>query len=428
MPQQPGVFYDKRAKCWATNSLGEPRHIAKGPNAGKMYRPRSYARHLTHPTKDRRAAEGWLNDQLETTATKLSPANNLTLDQIQEFYLHAVDGDLTPDSLNHRVEQLDRCLGWRGRGWAQTLGQRVAAEVTVDDIETMADALLAEGLSRSYVNDSLLRSLRRLFSWASDVKPGLYAGLPLKENPIAKFKSLVVPRRKLRVVSSNEAALFQKFLYKSALRESGLLRRFGLITAHMIFALRETGARPKELCVAEWSELNVHADGWGTIILPDWKHKTGKKTGRERIVPLPPHVMRRIEWIRALPGRHEKFIFTHKRSQLCREEGTPEAGQPWTWVNHEKKQCGTSQNLQGWFYRHRIAAEAAGLTMPKGFRMYWQRSRFSTHARLKGNAASQIAQTMGTSEKYIEASYSDFDEQNTLSIARLIQGRMNAKP
>ena len=186
----------------------------------------------------------------------------------------------------------------------------------------------------------------------------------------------------------------------------------------LLETLRATGCRPKELCVAEWTEWSVKPDGWGSIVLPPAKWKNGRKTGRVRFIAVPPAQAAGIEWIRAQPGRHLTHIFVHRRGRgrATAEHGPATAGEPW--IKDPRKD--NTKSLQKWFYRLLGSARKDNVPVPDGFRLYWFRSAFATEARRNGVSDALIAHAMGTSTGQLDRSYSDLDDEDAMKAARAI--------
>jgi integrase len=421
VPRAAGVFYDKRAGCWATNALG-PMRTTK---TGRRYRPRSYNRELAHPTKDRRAAEAWLSDELRKSTAEARPSRDPDLHAVIEWYLEAAEKDLAPETYDRRVEQLRRAADWPAPDHPQRLGLKRASAISADDIRPFLEAMLEAGNSESYVRRGLLMALKRVFSWATnEVTPDRLPGLPLASDPLLRKLRGNVPRRAHRDLDPLAVGRFIRWAWRRSCKMTGLNQRFGKIAVILLQALRDTGCRPKEMCVATWSEYRVLPDGWGMITLPTWKHKTGRKTNKERRIALSPSLVRRLEWIRGLEGRHPEHIFTHRRGSGAEDRGAPaEAGEPWTWIDAKGRQIGDSKPLRKWFFRIVKEARAEGVKLPEGFRLYFLRSSYSTEAQRKGIGRAMLAEAMGTSEAMLAAHYTDADESDVLGVARRAKAR-----
>jgi integrase len=286
----------------------------------------------------------------------------------------------------------------------------------------MLKALIDGGASPSYVSKGLLMALKRLTSWAVEVDPGQFDGLPVLVDALRGMKGPEVTRRKTRVQDPATSRRFLWWLWRRAVKAGGINGRFGKITTIMVWALRETGARPKDLCAAEWSEYTVRPDGWGLIVLPPWKQKTGRKTGKERRIAIPPDIAGRIEWIRSLEGRHEAHIFTHRRGRGRGAIGTAEAGEPWVKIDYERQRVHDTKTLQKWFYRVVIEARAAGVPLTDGFRLYWQRSAYATEGRRKGVPDAMLAEAMGTSVTMLDRNYTDLGVEDVMDAAKRARG------
>lgn len=402
MPRHASVHYCKRAGCFVTTAFGERRINSKG----KAYRLKVFARHLTHPTKDRRAADAWLADGLRAMTAGRRSLAELTLDEVAEMYLAVAEIELSPETYARRVEQLQRCLAWPDYHHPQRLGLTLITRLTKADVRPFLAEMIEQGRSPAYVTGGLLMALKRLTSWAASVEPGESFGLPIRVDPLAGMKGPEILRRQPRELPESAARSFLRWLWRRVLKKTGPARPFAQITTILVWALRETGARPKELLAAEWSEYSVMPDGWGLIVLPAWKHKTGRKTGKTRKIAIPPAIAKRIEWIRGLEGRHERFLFTRR------------CGDPWVKVDDRAKRVGDSKAFQRWFGRAVDEAQAAGLPLPEGFRLYWQRSGYATEARRNGVPDALLAEAMGTSVIMLERSYTDLTTEDVLNAAK----------
>ena len=415
MPRQPGVHFDKRAGCWATSSLGEMRFTA----TGRGYRPKTYNRGLTHPTKDRQAARDWISAKLREKGEGAKVAGDPDLYQLAEWHLHDVEKVLSPKAYLVRAESLCRCLDWPGRDHPQRIGKIPAKKVCREDIRPFLAAMTELGRSDFYVRYSLLSAIKRLLSWATEVEPGRFPGLPLASSPLARIKWDSTPVRSRREVDPKVVGRFVRWAWREAMGRGPKVRRFAQIQVILLQAMRETGARPKELLVAEWSEYRRFDDGWGLITLPAWKWKNGKKTKKERLIAIPPAVARRIEWIRSHPGHHPDRIFCRRPGKDSEARGVDwDAGEPWVWIDPKTKRSGPSDSFQECFLRLRKRASLAGVPMPEGFRLYFFRSSYSTESQRRGVSRAELADSMGTSEAMLAKHYSDHDERDIMATAK----------
>jgi integrase len=251
------------------------------------------------------------------------------------------------------------------------------------------------------------------------VEPGRFPGLPLPANPMAGLKGPPVPRRAPRKPDPVAVSRFLRWAWRRALAmgdgPNGVHARDAVV---FLMTLRDTGARPKDLCVLEWDDWALSANGWGLIRLPSWKWKNGPKTGEPRIFAVPPHCARRIEAIRAREGRHPTRVFTHRKAR--QGGGDPLAGEPWVKLDHARKRKGDTKKLQKWFYRLRAAGAEAGRALPEGFRLYFHRSDFTTRARRLGVNDVALAKALGTSVRMLDRSYTDQDESDVMKVAQAV--------
>jgi integrase len=188
------------------------------------------------------------------------------------------------------------------------------------------------------------KSAKRFFSWAK--KQGI-----LRDNPLAEIENPTPPPRQ-RVLTDEE--------YRALLRgTSPPFRRF-------LFALRQTGARPKELRDLRWEQVrgdHLHLE----------KHKTGKKTKKPRIIYLTPTMQRAMAVWRAKFGSEHVFTNAH--------------GEPW------------SANA----IRMRMQRLRDRLGLDDDVVAYLARHAYGTSAILNGVDLATVSQLMGHSSTTITA-------------------------
>jgi integrase len=112
----------------------------------------------------------------------------------------------------------------------------------------------------------VVSTIKRAFSWATEMEL-------IDRNPFARMRANRGPANRRRPLSDEE--------FQTLLRGSDLaFRRF------LVF-LKFTGCRPGEAASMRWA--NVRFDE-GAVVLQE--HKTARKTGRPRIIPLVPTVIK----------------------------------------------------------------------------------------------------------------------------------------
>jgi integrase len=410
--------YSEKYGCWVTSSLGE----VKRTKSGREYRTLTRIEHLRHPTRDEVAAQAWLHARLERERVRVLLGDDITFRRLAEYYMEDAEksGRLGAEAFKRSIEHLNRFGEWPAADDPYRMYARPCRQIAAEDVEAFVTTLISEGLSESYVSEGLLKTVKACFAWAARVRPGRFEGLPIETNPIKAVKGPKVKRRPTREESPENVHALVVWLMKRARRMGGLKRRFARVSTVLLYCLAESGARPKEMCSARWTDWKAEADGWSTITLDVWKN--AKKTGEVRTIALPPGATRRIGWIKRQEGRHPTHIFTHRRDRGSLKAGTGDslAGEPWV-PDPSKK--GDTKSLQKWFYRVRGEAIAAGVPIAPAFRLYWNRSMFSTQAQRRGVPRALLARALGTSEAMLDRNYSDFNREDVLGVARAARER-----
>jgi site-specific recombinase XerD len=182
------------------------------------------------------------------------------------------------------------------------------------------------------------RYVFRYFSWA--VHEGIFS-----KNPLAGMKrSKPLPRQ--RAITEVE--------YLSLLRATDSDFR------PLLFALRQTGARPSELRELKWE--NVRGDH-----LSLWEHKVVGKTRKPRVIHLTPCMQRFLGVVRK--RSRSEYVFLNAK------------GRPWTMDA----------------VRQRVARLKAKLGLSKDVCTYLIRHAFGTNAVLNGVDVATVAELMGHS-------------------------------
>src|SRR5260370_39815836 len=118
----------------------------------------------------------------------------------------------------------------------------------------------------------VIATIKRAFNWGCEMEL-------IERNPFSKLRSRGRANRR-RPMTDEE--------FQTLLRGSDLaFRRF------LVF-LKFTGCRPGEAASMRWADVRFEE---GSVVLMD--HKTARKTGRPRIIPLVPTVIKLLLWMRA---------------------------------------------------------------------------------------------------------------------------------
>ena len=236
----------------------------------------------------------------------------------------------------HRAPATLRFYHARLRAFRSTFGMREAASLTSLEIDAyLHDAGLNVSDSTRHHNAVSLTTLQNF---------------ALRESLIEKpwFKRLEKPRmgRRERIPTAEEITALLR----------GAPPEFRLIYTGLL----QCGARPGELCRAQISDVD-----WPKRRITLVEHKTARKTGRPRIIPIGSNFGQTLR--KSIGDRQSGAIFLSP------------TGAPWT-VN----------NLSS---AHRRLRNAAGL--PRDLVLYLARHRFGTEALRAGLPLKDVSELMG---------------------------------
>jgi integrase/AraC-like DNA-binding protein len=208
------------------------------------------------------------------------PGQCQTVHEVIEMYLAQARRDLSA-----RSYETVSCILGRFDGSA---GQLTLAECRPFDLQCWLNEH-PEYRSEWY-RRCVISTIKRAFNWACEMEL-------IHRNPFAKLRSRGRPQRR-RPMTDDE---FQTLLRSS----DPTFRRF------LIF-LKFTGCRPGEAAGMRWADVHFEK---GAVVLKE--HKTARKTGRPRIIPLVPTVVRLLLWMRSVredPSTCEQdHVFTNRR-------------------------------------------------------------------------------------------------------------------
>jgi len=425
---RPKVRWHERSNAWRSDV---------GPVKEGGRRTPVYFREIPNTDKGRRQAQRMLEEYVRRRDEELESrrADNITLTvgEVCRLYLaqsaaQVKAGKRSAETHRSHVDRLKRVLGLAGAGGVE-VGHMPAARFSDDDAHRIAEDLAAEGCGPMRVR-GVLMSCNAVFEWASRPIRGRDPKILVRANPFRGVRGEAIVRAARQVITRDDLAKFLRSARSRSLGafsvESGrcgacrLSARQGDRThrnpesthacqrSHGARAVHErllwvlarlqfaVGSRPKELCEAQWSEVEVgdaRVSGWEPRAWKDpatghwWGlitvfGKTTRSTGRLRQVQVPPALARSIERIRA-QGLHETWIFPR------RAVGKATEGR-WT-----------TQALDGWVRRHR---DAAGL--PGGFVLYAARHGMYTRAvQVAGLTGEQAGAVGGTSGEVVRRVY-----------------------
>ena len=164
------------------------------------------------------------------------------------------------------------------------IGSRPASTLAARDLKNAIRHWEQEGLSGHY-RAGICRSVKAAWAWAATEDGGYI----LKANPMAEVRAAATGRSPERYSDRREIAAFLRFLWRRAGAAPGIYRRFGRMLALMVRTAWHAGARPGDLAAAWRDDYDPEPM---SITLPPERHKTGRKTGRSRVIFLTPMLVR----------------------------------------------------------------------------------------------------------------------------------------
>ncbi len=270
----------------------------------------------------RRAVE----DGRDPLGEKQEQRASLTVNELFDLYL---DSARFTKEKAESTQSVDK--GRIRRHLRPTLGTKYAGKMTTEDIRK-AYAAIRDGKTatdektgprgRAIVRGgegtakAAIRLLRAVFSWAID------EGLT-KDNPAAGVKIGADGQRDTILESVEDYERLFRTLDKM---EAELRIKPAVADAIRVIAL--TGARRNEIAAAQWQHVDMKG---GRIVLPPASHKTGRRTGKPRIIGLPAAAQAIIA--RQPEGEPEDYVFRPAKGQ----GGVIALSKPWRDVRDEAK-------------------------------------------------------------------------------------------
>lgn len=448
MPRKNNVRWHDGSKAWVS-AAGEI-----SPKSGR--RKPVYFRDIPYGpdgSPNHRKARAAMDAYLAARDARRDEVEDLTLGELAGYHLqwmgHRVRlGKTRPTTLRGHRQALRKFLSARGADGVLMNG-RLAGRITATEVGAILDRW-AEGHAPNYIG-RILASVQAVLNWSVAPLPGRDPERLIPRNPIANLshEATRAPQSPDRYAEEEEVRAFLEWGYRRAeaytrsqvsrktgrpiIKAGPLERRFERLTIDLIRVAYLTGCRPGELRVAEWSDYEARAvylgdDGqwWGRITLDPGRWKSGGRTGKARQVYLCPEAVGVIESIRALEGRHPRFIWTHKRGPVPRTrqatlardgEALPSHGVMWSETALPNKVCAL-----------RREAIAAGLPLqdggPNRFVMYRLRHSRAADLLMGGVDGATVAKLLGTSVAMVEGTYGSHSEVFlAASAARGVPGR-----
>jgi integrase len=328
MARPAKVWYRSDIGWWMITLGGEKTRLVQGPN----------------DEHHKQLAEEKYIELRKLRRTAPEAVGSRTADVIEAFLHH---------SRVHFAADTHRLNKYYCQLFAEACGQVLARELKPYHIDRWIDPKVeAKEWGETTVYNAR-KAAGRVFSWAAERKI-------LSENPIDGMKN-PKPRPRQRAITDAE---FWK-LHENA---GGPLR-------DLLLALYLTGARPKEVRELKWEQ--VQEDRWVLM-----EHKTGKKTGKPRVIYLTGPLKEITDRLRN-NGHTHVFLNT--------------TGKPWTM---------NALRLQVWRIKKKLG-------LAEDVCAYLCRHGFGTRAILSGVDGQTLAELMGhTSQEMISKVYVHLADQH----------------
>jgi integrase len=419
MARPPRPYWHSRNGCWASG-VGE---VSEKTGRRKPVYFRGIAKN--QPGKAREALDAYIRAR---DALLISGAD-YTLDDLRTLYLSHSKAHAKPNTYHgHRkVLRLVRAFRHKGKAYAE----RLAREFTATDLDRIVQAWAAEGKRPTYIA-RMVASVQAVFNWASAPMPNREPERLIETNPLKGYSSphCRIPDAPDRYADDAVLTKFLRWAWRRARGKGPLESRFDRMTTLLIRALTMTGARPEELCAAEWRDFEPRAvqdeagEWWGTITLDSTRWKSGGRLKRDRIVYLPPRIVSAILAIKRLPGRHPKFIWTHRRGPRADVRGSGSATHGDRWNSNA-----FSRKVKTW--RREAITDGIALADEGALRL--------TPYLLRHNAARKIlaksegdtyltGKLIGTSAAMVQKVYGSSEEARLVGAASGLRLGKKAKP
>lgn len=288
-----------------------------------------------------------------------------------------------------------------------------------------------QGLPSAHYVHNVGRSVRAMFRWAARPVAGRLPVRLVHPNPLDGYS---FPRQPGAVRGYLEGSIVRRFLrwaWAQGRAQAGLRRRFDRIFVLMLRFQRLTGCRPGEACGLEWSEVMppppVDGSTWSPALItirPE-KVKTRKQTDRARKIHVTRPVARILRALRALPGRHEEFVFTHMRGTGAEGRGhlSPDAGEPWPDGSAASKKVAALR-------RDAIRAGLAGVVDVGPIKLiaYANRHGYASEGSSLGFSDEQVAEQLGNTPETMRRVYAHSIDEAAAERARRISEGRRKKP
>lgn len=359
----------------------------------------------------------WMNEYIRQASAKVVDQAEPTVYGVGQYYLQWAEnevakGRMAPSNYNSQSTHLEKFWSFRG------YGERKARELEVEDLELFCQTMAETETSRKTLHSAayianLCKTVQAAFNWAARSVPDRVPKRLIPENGMKGHKPGPIPRQE-RYLEADVTRKFFRWVWRTARTKTETFSRFDRLTVLLLQFLRLTGSRPGEACVLLWSDIN-----WkdGVAVIPPDRHKTGKKTGKPRVIHITPPVARLLKTIERLKDRHPTLVFTHKlgRGAIARGE-VSKNGAAWNSVSLSRK-------VRDWREDAVVDGIPIEQTGSKRFVSYILRHSYATNAIQSGLTHAETADLIGNTAQITEQVYVHVQRKHSASRARQVVER-----
>lgn len=337
MPRSARVRWIAKVKAWRSD-VG-PRSPKSGRRTPVYFRKDDSGAEIPSTKAGERTAQklllAYVDRRDENEAAGARGLSEPTVEQLSVLWLSHVKRTATRESHQVARSAIGQFCNFTHRGTAYR--DRLASSLTATDLARYVESRRAEGRRPHYLA-KLAGVVQAMMNWAADPQPGREPERLLPGgNPLRGMAAPKVPDSPERFAKTKQIAGFLRAWLAIARgrKRGGRIGRYERLTLLLIRCLIQTGARPGELCRAEWSEVDWRAGvtsaghAFAKVTLPPEKWKAGRATGKSRTVYLTPTLTRALRREMGRDDRHPTHLFCHVRRRRACGPDAPETD-PWT--------------------------------------------------------------------------------------------------
>lgn len=383
MPRPLSAWWDRKASRY---------YVRLGPVSEKTGKRRSL---MLCDTKGRPLAKGDAKGVAAAIQRRLAEidaergSDHPTVAEVCQLYLdwHR-DQKSKPATIEGHVRHLTRWVNFRRGG--DILGSAPAEEINLSDLTAFRRWM--EG--KKYDTGTLrlaYASILACWHWASRPVEGRVRDRLIPSNP---FEGLARPPKGRGRRKTLPWPVIKQLLDFAEYRAAHNYARevpAGKLKALALRLIAESGCRPGEALKLEWGWVDLDER---VAVIPADQHKTGRRTGRDRVIGLTEGMAAALAEAKADPAGHPEYVFVVKW-----RKGAPSIQRYGEWV----------RNL-------RAAAIEEGLPIPEDCSAYTLRHSWITQGRQGGATLEEVAAGAGHSKAMAEETYTHYEHGHIRAI------------